>query len=142
MAGGTGVQYYFGTSFAESDLTLQDFRSRDTLWTQSKNAIDFFKSNSIPIQSMDSNNSLLSVVVGANAKCLATDDLSTIVVYLKSAVTIPMITLSGSYNISWYNPRIGGPLLTGLVTTITAGGVLGSPPTDLDKDWVILLQKA
>jgi Domain of unknown function (DUF5060)/Putative collagen-binding domain of a collagenase len=140
MAGGTGVQYYFGTSYTDSDLTLQDFRSRDTLWTQSKYAIDFFKVNKIPIQLMDSNNSLLSGSTGS--LCLASNDLTTIVVYVKSAASIPTITISGSYTISWYNPRTGGALLKGLTTTITTGGELGNPPTETDSDWVILLLKA
>ena len=34
LAGGAGVEYYFGFRFPESDLTLQDFRSRDQFWDQ------------------------------------------------------------------------------------------------------------
>lgn len=39
MAGGAGVEYYFGFRFRESDLTLQDFRSRDQLWDQVSNEL-------------------------------------------------------------------------------------------------------
>ena len=139
MAGGTGVQYYFGTSVAESDLTLQDFRSRDTLWGQSKYALDFFKTNKIPIEEMESRNSLVS----SGSLCLASDDLSTIVVYVKTGISAPTIQLnSGSYAISWYNPRAGGALSNGSIATISQSGSLGSPPSDPAGDWVILLVKA
>ena len=139
MAGGTGTQYYFGTSIAESDLTLQDFRSRDALWDQSKYALDFFKVNKIPIEKMGSRNSLVS----SGSLCLATEDLSTIVVYVKTGISVPTIQLdTGSYTVSWYNPRTGGGLLQGSITAIVQSGLLGSPPTDAVADWVILLVKA
>ena len=126
MAGGTGVQYYFGTSVAESDLTLQDFRSRDTLWGQSKYALDFFKTNKIPIEEMESRNSLVS----SGSLCLASDDLSTIVVYVKTGISAPTIQLnSGSYAISWYNPRAGGALSNGSIATISQSGSNLKAPT-------------
>jgi hypothetical protein len=138
MAGGTGVQYYFGTSFAESDLTLQDFRSRDSLWDQSKYALDFFKSNNVPVQTMSSANELVS----SGSLCLLSADASTIVVYAKTTLTSPTIRLSGSYSVSWYNPRTGGAMLNGSVTTISSSGSLGKPPVSTDvADWVILLKK-
>jgi Domain of unknown function (DUF5060) len=138
MAGGTGVQYYFGTSLAESDLTLEDFRSRDALWDQSKYALDFFKNNKIPVQNMASANSLVS----SGSLCLASKDSSTIVVYAKTAITSPTVTVSGSYTVSWYNPRVGGALSNGSVSSISNPGSLGNPPTGADAgDWVILLKK-
>lgn len=39
MAGGAGVEYYFGYSFPDSDLTCEDFRSRDNMWTLSRYAL-------------------------------------------------------------------------------------------------------
>ena len=32
MAGGAGVEYYFGYSLPENDLLCEDFRSRDRSW--------------------------------------------------------------------------------------------------------------
>ena len=130
MAGGTGVQYYFGISRVESDLTLQDFRSRDVLWSQSKYALDFFKVNEIPIEQMKSRNSLVST----GSLCLATEDLSTIVVYVKTAASVPTIQVdASSYTVSWYNPRTGGAMVAGTVS---------APPTADVGDWVMLLVKA
>ena len=48
LTGGAGVEYYFGYSYDHSDLTCQDLRSRDNMWTQSKYALDFFTNNGIP----------------------------------------------------------------------------------------------
>jgi Domain of unknown function (DUF5060) len=138
MAGGTGVQYYFGTSLAESDLTLQDFRSRDALWDQSKYALDFFKNNQIPVATMSSANALVS----SGSLCLAAADKSVVVVYAKTTLTAPTVQLTGTYSVAWYNPRSGGALLNGSVTTITNGGSLGTPPVATDvSDWAILLKK-
>jgi hypothetical protein len=124
---------------AESDLTLQDFRSRDALWDQSKYALDFFKVNQIPIEKMESRNSLVS----SGSWCLSTDDLFTIVVYIKTGISVPTIQLdNGTYSISWYNPRTGGALLKGSIATISQSGSLGSPPSDVVGDWVVLLVKA
>jgi Domain of unknown function (DUF5060) len=138
LAGGTGVQYYFGTSLAESDLTLQDFRSRDALWDQSKYALDFFKNNQIPVTTMSSANTLVS----SGSLCLAAADKTVVVVYAKTTLTAPTVQLTGTYSVAWYNPRSGGALLNGSVTTITNGGSLGKPPVATDvADWAILLKK-
>ena len=48
-----------------------------------------------------------------------------------------------SFNVQWYNPRSGGELQTGLVTTVTGPGIisLGEPPEDADQDWAVLVSK-
>lgn len=140
MAGGSGVQYYFGTSFAESDLTLQDFRSRATLWDQSRYALEFFATNKIPFAAMASANSLVS----AGSLCLAAADASTIVVYKKAGSGIPTVTTKASYKVSWYNPRKGGALATTAIATVPAqtAASLGPSPDSDDLDWVILLLRS
>ncbi len=42
MAGGAGVEYYFGYQLPEHDLNLEDFRSRDKSWDYCRIALDFF----------------------------------------------------------------------------------------------------
>lgn len=139
MAGGSGVQYYFGTSFTESDLTLQDFRSRDAHWDQSRYTLEFFAANKIPFATMASANSLVS----AGSFCLA-DNASTIVVYKKASSGIPTVTTKASYTVSWYNPRKGGALVTTAIAKVPAQdvGSLGPSPDNDDADWVILLRAA
>ena len=60
IAGGTGVEYYFGYRFNNSDLTCQDFRSRQTMWDQSRIAIEFLYSNKIEFWKMKNANALVS----------------------------------------------------------------------------------
>jgi len=40
MAGGAGVEYYFGYKFPENDLVCEDFRSRDKSWEYCKIVLD------------------------------------------------------------------------------------------------------
>jgi hypothetical protein len=63
----------------------------------------------------------------------------------------------GTYEIRWFDPRNGGELLPGSITTVTNTGdsgddadgthnnssrqFLGLPPSDPDRDWVILVRK-
>jgi len=42
MAGGAGVEWYFGYKYAHNDLNCEDWRSRENVWNQTKHALDFF----------------------------------------------------------------------------------------------------
>ena len=42
MAGGAGVEWYFGYKYAHNDLNCEDWRSRENVWNQTKYALDFF----------------------------------------------------------------------------------------------------
>ena len=42
MAGGAGVEYYFGYWLPENDLVAENFRSRDKSWDYGRIALDFF----------------------------------------------------------------------------------------------------
>ena len=57
MAGGAGVEWYFGYKYAHNDLNCEDWRSRDILWDQTRYAIEFFQKY-VPFESMDSNDDL------------------------------------------------------------------------------------
>ncbi|MCK5693676.1 MAG: DUF5060 domain-containing protein, partial [Bacteroidales bacterium] len=57
MAGGAGVEWYFGYLHAHNDLGLEDFRSRDIWWKQSTSATQFM--NQFPLEEMFSMDELL-----------------------------------------------------------------------------------
>ena len=59
-AGGAGVEWYFGHRHPHSDLTCQDWRSRDKMWDQCRIALSFFKDNHIPFWEMTNDNALTS----------------------------------------------------------------------------------
>ena len=52
MAGGCGTEWYFGYKHPHSDLTCQDWRSRDKFWDQGKIALGFFYKNDVPFWKM------------------------------------------------------------------------------------------
>ena len=53
MAGGGGVEYYFGYTLPQTDLGCEDWRSRDRSWGYAGVALEFFRENRIPFWTMD-----------------------------------------------------------------------------------------
>ena len=100
MAGGGGVEYYFGYRLPESDLSLQDYRSRDQSWTYADYALRFFRS--IPFQLLEPHDDLVE-----EGWCLAMPG-QHYVVYLKDGGTAKLtLDNNHTYKVQWYNPRMG-----------------------------------
>lgn len=61
----------------------------------------------------------------------------------KETTSLNLGNSGNTFSVKWYDPRNGGDLLDGSVTSVDAKGAvaLGNPPNDQDKDWVILVQK-
>ncbi|MEM6550648.1 MAG: DUF5060 domain-containing protein [Planctomycetota bacterium] len=143
LAGGWGIEWYYGYKNPHSDLTLQDHRSRANMYAQSAHALHFFRSNAVPVGEMDNHNKLL---VDADGFCLA-DPGQVYVVLVKDASKPAKLDLgshAGPFTVRWYNPRTGGDLQTGQHTTLSGGGqqLLGAPPAEPDRDWVALIRKS
>jgi hypothetical protein len=136
MAGGAGCEWYFGYKFAHNDLNCEDWRSRDRMWDQTRYALEFFH-GFLPFERMSPADSLVSA-----GWCFAEAG-EVYAVYLPEGGTAQLDITEGSFNVGWYNPRAGGELLTGSVETVTGPGKvqLGTPPTDKDNDWVVLVKK-
>lgn len=137
LAGGTGVEWYFGYRFAHNDLMLEDFRSRENWWRQSGLATQFMRA--FPLEKMSCMDELVKV---EGAYCLAWEGMQYIV-YLPAGSTGAQLqaTLSEPLQLRWFNPREGGELLEGSVTSIQGKGALslGDPPSDPDLDWVAVI---
>jgi hypothetical protein len=60
--------------------------------------------------------------------------------------TVDLHAYEGTYEVRWYDPRKGGALQSGSVTSLTAGGKdwveVGQPPSDPERDWVVLIRPA
>jgi hypothetical protein len=144
MAGGGGVEYYFGYDYENSDLTCQNFRSRESMWRQSRHALAFFKSFGIPFWQMSND---ASRVTSPTDWLLSSWDGQTHIIYRKNTIlmgSIDMVGLDGEYSVRWFNPREGGKLRNGTMPKITGGGMttLGLSPNLTDTmDWAILLRK-
>lgn len=145
MAGGAGVEYYFGYSLPENDLLCQDFRSRDKSWDFCRYALEFFSRNHVPFWDMQNADALVGNESHSNSRyCLAKQN-DTYAVYLPEggSTQLDLSAASGEFTVKWYNPRSGGELQAGSVERVSGGAKvnLGQPPTDSTQDWAVLLRR-
>ncbi|WP_185783578.1 DUF5060 domain-containing protein [Croceivirga lutea] len=140
MAGAFGVEWYFGYASPNSDLTCEDFRSRDLFWDQNRHALHFFE-NEIPFWEMAAANELLGEHPGF---CFAKRN-EVYVVYLPMGTKTSSLDLGSSgelFSVQWYDPRNGGALVQGSILQVEANGRVnfGPPPKETNKDWIALVQ--
>ncbi|MGF1494287.1 MAG: DUF5060 domain-containing protein [Microcoleaceae cyanobacterium] len=137
MAGGAGVEWYFGYSFPHSDLDAEDWRTRDVMWDQTRYALEFFQ-DYLPFTEMRHMDDITAVnddyVFGKTGDIYA--------VYLPDGGTTNIDLPDGDYTVQWYNPRTGGDLLTGTVEDLLGGDSvsIGQAPAETSEDWVALIQ--
>ncbi len=141
MAGGGGVEYYFGYAWAHSDLNCEDWRSRESMWDYTKIAIDFFAG--LPVTEMVNENDLVGNSANNNSKYCFAKAGEVYVVYLPGGGT-SNLNLSGqsaTFDIRWFDTRNGGALQTGSVSSVTGGGTvgIGAAPSSTSSDWAVVL---
>jgi hypothetical protein len=145
MAGGAGVEYYFGYALPENDLVAQDFRSRDKSWDYCRIALDFFRTEKIPFAEMTSANALVGNPKDDNSKFCFAKPGEIYLVYLPNGGTtgIDLPAARGTFTVKWFNPRAGGPLVSGSVGSVEGGKTvaLGHPPADAAEDWLIVIRR-
>ncbi len=139
MTGGWGNEWYFGYKHAHSDLTCQDFRSRDRWWDYCRHALEFFRDNEVPFWKMDPADDLVG---GEDAYCLARPG-EVYAVYLPDGGEGKLKLAAGTYTVRWFDPRNGGKLQSGNVKTVAGPGMksVGLPPRDKDRDWALLVRR-
>jgi hypothetical protein len=140
MAGGYGIEWYFGYASPNSDLTCQDFRSRDLFWDQNRYALHFFNKY-IPFWEMDPRDDLITSI--DISYCLAKEG-EIYVIYTEANaynITINLGDSGNEFEVKWFDPRNGGELQNGSTSSIVANGMvsLGIPPSNIDKDWVVIV---
>ena len=140
MAGGAGVEYYFGYQTGQTDLNAQDYRSRKTKWEDAQHAIQFFN-DYLPFWDMEENDNLASK---SEHYCFAkTGDIYVLYLPNGGSGSINLSGQSGEYTIKWFNPRSGSSLLNGSKIQINGGANrnFGNPPHSVAQDWVVLIEK-
>jgi hypothetical protein len=139
MAGGAGVEYYFGYQLPENDLVCQDWRSRDKSWDYARIALEFFPANKIPFWEMQNANALIGNAANDNSKYCFAKAGEVYLVFLPNGgtSTLDLSGASGKFTVKWFNPRTGGKLAAGSTTTVSGGGVvgLGNPPAKIWTGW-------
>lgn len=138
MAGGAGVEYYFGYEYENNDVTCQDYTTRSDTWDYCRHALNFFNTY-LPFWDMQPADNILS----HNDAYALKKEGEVYAVYLERGNRSTTVDLAqGNYTIKWYNPRSGGNLLNGSVTTVTGGNnkSIGNPPNNNSNDWVALIR--
>jgi hypothetical protein len=145
MAGGAGVEYYFGYQLPENDLLCEDFRSRDRSWDYCRIALDFFREHEIPFWEMVGADHLVGNPQHDNSRFCFAKSGRLYLVYLPHGGTasLDLGGTDGTFQILWFNPRTGGSPAAGSVTNVPAGTTvsLGSPPRDVDQDWLAIVRR-
>lgn len=140
MAGGGGVEWYFGYLNHNNDLACEDWRSRDRMWDYTRHALEFFHHH-LPFWEMEP---MDEITANPDDYCLVRKG-EEYAIYLPRGrtTTIDLSSDDGTFNVLWFNPRTGGELIPGSVHEVSGGGVagVGFPPADVDSDWAVLLTK-
>lgn len=111
LAGGWGCEWYFGYRHDHSDLTCQDFRSRDLFWDQCRIALDFFKTQNIPFWQMECRDEL---TWQDDDFCLIKDG-KIYLIYQKQGGPLTLDLSGGGFTYGYFNPRTGeGPAMKGI----------------------------
>ena len=145
MAGGAGVEYYFGYALPDNDLIGENFRSRDKSWDYGRIAIEFFQAQKIPFWEMTNVDELVGNTAHDNSRYAFAKANDLYLVYLPSGGTtnLDLSGATGIFTISWFDPRNGGPLKAGSVQTTTGGSAvaLGMPPDNPAEDWLVIVRR-
>ncbi|MEX2569414.1 MAG: putative collagen-binding domain-containing protein, partial [Cyclobacteriaceae bacterium] len=135
LAGGAGVEFYIG---AGRDLTIQNYYQYEAYWQTMKFAREFFIHQDIPFYEMEAADHLIT-----EGWCLSKPG-DVYVVYLPEGGSSSLKLEGGDFEVKWYNPRNGGSLQRGTVTSLSGEGTksIGNAPLDQEKDWVVWVKKA
>jgi hypothetical protein len=136
MGGGAGVEWYFGYQGTFGDIQSEDWTVAEPLWNMTKYAMDFFQTY-LPFDEMEPDNNLTSA---SGDYCFYKAG-QVYAVYLPSGGTTNINLPDGSYTVKWYDPRNGGALQDGSVTTINGPGTfgIGQAPSNTSLDWTVLI---
>jgi hypothetical protein len=139
MGGGSGVEWYFGHQFPHMDINCEDWRSRDTMWDQTRYALEFFQSY-LPFWDMEPADHLIS---SKDGHCLAKEgEIYALYLPYGGAAELDLGKFGSEFTVQWYSPRTGGDLVDGTVKTIQGPGTvsIGHPLTDDSMDWAVLVK--
>lgn len=136
MAGGAGVEWYFGYETASHDLNNEDWRSRSEMWAYTRNALDFYQQH-LPFSEMKPAVNLTN----QDSAYVFADSGNVYALYLPAADSVEVSLPAGEYTAQWYNPRTGGNLIAGSEALVYGPGYrsVGQPPAQTTEDWVLLL---
>jgi hypothetical protein len=141
LAGGAGVEWYFGGKFHSNDISMEDWRTRHNLWTQTRYALEFFE-DYLPFWRMGDCGGAMG---RDDVYCLAAPG-EIYAFYMpgrgSSILSLPEND-TGGYSVAWFDPKTGGALQSGSVKEIGFGSnqFIGYTPNTKTQGWVVLIRK-
>ena len=110
MAGGGGVEYFFGTRHPQGDLDCEDWRSREKTWSYARKAHEFFINEQIPFWEMSNADDLVGNPEHDNSRyCFAQPDKLYLVYLPEGGIgSLNLASAAGNFEVNWFNPRTGG----------------------------------
>jgi hypothetical protein len=136
MAGGAGVEAYFGYALNNNDLTCEDWRSRAEWWSYGRHALNLFAT--VPFWTMQSEDGL----VENGDYCYAARG-SIYMVYHHNAVNsgtrLNLAHTSGAYSVRWFDPMTGATFTPTVSSATVFGGEsvsYGTAPSRSGQHWV------
>jgi len=143
MAGGAGVEYYFGYSLPQNDLLCEDWRSRERSWDFARIALEFFRDERIPFHEMEPADALVGNATGDDGRYAFAKRGVVYLVYVSrgGTATLDLTGTKGRFSVAWLDPRRGGPLQRGPVREVAGGASvsLGAPPAE--DDWLAVVRR-
>lgn len=142
MGGGAGVEWYFGwqNNSPTSDLSCENWRTRENVYRQTKIALEFFHKH-LPFWRMQPAD---ASVVGQGASCFsAPGEVYAIHLPNGGGTRFDLGDFPGNYEVKWFNPRNGGDLQDGPINHVRGPGMAwtGFPPSETSKDWLVLVRR-
>lgn len=138
MAGGSGVEWYFGYDHPHNDLTCEDWRSRDHMWALTGYALDFFEV--LPLDDLEPGDDL---VINTEAWCLA-DPGECYAAYMTNAsnLQLDLGTSTSLFEVRWFDPGTG-EWLNGGVQTVQGPGLvdLSNQPSHAAEDLAVVVSR-
>ncbi|MEM9411470.1 MAG: putative collagen-binding domain-containing protein, partial [Planctomycetota bacterium] len=143
FAGGAGVEWYFGYKHPNSDLTCQDWRSREKMWVQCRHALNFFAGNlensvgPIELDELSPNDKLIS---GKNYCMTKPGKMWLVLLKTGGAAELNVEGAGVPFSIQWFNPRTGELTTKSDLGTSPRAGKLKLKAPD-QKDWIAIIRK-
>jgi hypothetical protein len=140
MAGGAGVEYYFGYSLPQNDLLCEDWRSRERSWDFARIALEFFRDERIPLPEMEPADALVGNASEDNSRYAFAKPGEVYLVYLPKggSAELDLSGVAGRFTVEWLDPRKGS------VRKVEGGAraSLGTPPAEATDDWLAVARRA
>jgi hypothetical protein len=136
LGGSQGVEWYFGYKYDQSDLTCQDWRSRDLFWDQCRFALEFFRKFDVPFWKMSPQDELSQSGNWVLASRAGDADFH-LVAQVRDGGTAEIALPEGKFRFGWFNPRTGEGLVDRGQANGGGAGQFKSPGT---QDWILLVQ--